>query len=53
VALFPMNQRAEDPLMGAPTPAEPRQLRELPLRSVEPVKAAAPAVGRVVTPEAG
>ena len=29
VALFPMNQRAEDLLMGAPSPATPRQLREL------------------------
>ncbi len=32
VALFPMNQRAEDLLMGAPAPATPRQLRELHLR---------------------
>ena len=32
VALFPMNQRAEDILMGAPTPATPKQLRELHLR---------------------
>ena len=29
VALFPMNQRAEDLLMGAPSPATPKQLREL------------------------
>ena len=27
VALFPMNQRAEDLLMGAPAPATPKQLR--------------------------
>jgi aspartyl-tRNA synthetase len=32
VALFPMNQRAEDILMGAPAPATPKQLRELHLR---------------------
>ena len=36
ISLFPMNQRAEDLLMGAPTPAEPRSLRELHLRVVEP-----------------
>ena len=39
ITLFPMNQRAEDLLMGAPSPAEPRQLRELALRVVEPPKA--------------
>ncbi len=32
VSLFPMNQRAEDLLMGAPAPAAPKQLRELHLR---------------------
>jgi aspartyl-tRNA synthetase len=32
VALFPMNQRAEDILMGAPSTATPKQLRELHLR---------------------
>jgi aspartyl-tRNA synthetase len=32
VALFPMNQRAEDLLMGAPSPATGRQLRELHIR---------------------
>ena len=36
ISLFPMNQRAEDLLMGAPSLAEPRQLRELHLRVVEP-----------------
>ena len=39
ITLFPMNQRAEDLLMGAPSPADPRQLRELALRVVEPPKA--------------
>jgi aspartyl-tRNA synthetase len=32
VALFPMNQRAEDLLMSAPSPASTKQLRELHLR---------------------
>jgi aspartyl-tRNA synthetase len=36
ITLFPMNQRAEDLLMGAPSNPEPRQLRELHLRVVEP-----------------
>ena len=35
ITLFPMNQRAEDLLMGAPSPAEPKQLRELSIRVVE------------------
>jgi len=39
ITLFPMNQRAEDLLMGAPSPAENKQLRELHLRVVEPPKA--------------
>ncbi len=38
VALFPMNQRAEDILMGAPAPATPKQLRELHLRGNAPEK---------------
>ncbi len=38
VTLFPMNQRAEDLLMGAPSPAGPKQLRELHVRVVEPGK---------------
>ncbi len=38
VALFPMNQRAEDLLMGAPSPATPRQLRELNIRVAAPAK---------------
>ena len=38
ITLFPMNQRAEDLLMGAPSSPEPRQLRELSLRVVEPPK---------------
>lgn len=32
ITLFPMNQQAEDLLMGAPSPASPKQLRELHVR---------------------
>ena len=32
ISLFPMNQRAEDLLMGAPSEATPKQLRELSIR---------------------
>jgi aspartyl-tRNA synthetase len=38
ITLFPMNQRAEDLLMSAPSPAEPKQLRELHIRVIEPSK---------------
>jgi aspartyl-tRNA synthetase len=40
VIAFPMNQKGEDLMMGAPSPAEPKQLRELHLRIVEPPKEA-------------
>jgi aspartyl-tRNA synthetase len=36
VVLFPMNQRAEDLLMGAPSEITPKQLRELHIRVVPP-----------------
>jgi aspartyl-tRNA synthetase len=36
VTLFPMNQRAEDLLMGAPSEVTPKQLRELNIRVVLP-----------------
>jgi len=36
VALFPMNQQAQDLLMGAPSPASPAQMRELSLRAIPP-----------------
>ena len=39
ITLFPMNQRAEDLLMGAPSVPEAKQLRELHIRVVEPPKA--------------
>jgi aspartyl-tRNA synthetase len=32
ISLFPMNQQAEDLLMGAPSEVEPKQLRELSIR---------------------
>ncbi|MDB5562557.1 MAG: Aspartyl-tRNA synthetase [Hyphomicrobiales bacterium] len=38
ITLFPMNQQAEDLLMGAPSPASPRQLRELHIRVNVPEK---------------
>ncbi len=39
ISLFPMNQRAEDLLMGAPSEATPKQLRELSIRvAVDPGK---------------
>ncbi len=34
ITLFPMNQRAEDLLMGAPSPATAKQLRELGIKTV-------------------
>jgi aspartyl-tRNA synthetase len=36
VTMFPMNQKAEDLLMGAPSEVSPRQLRELHIRIVAP-----------------
>jgi len=36
VVLFPMNQRAEDLMMGAPAEVTPKQLRELHIRVVKP-----------------
>jgi aspartyl-tRNA synthetase len=38
VALFPMNQKAEDLLMGAPSQADMPQLRDLHIRVVEPAR---------------
>ena len=38
ITLFPMNQRAEDLLMGAPSLPESRALRDLHIRIVEPQK---------------
>ena len=38
ITLFPMNQRAEDLLMGAPSAPEPKALRDLHIRVIEPPK---------------
>ncbi len=38
VIAFPMNQKGQDLMMGAPSKAEPVQLRELMLRTIEPPK---------------
>jgi aspartyl-tRNA synthetase len=38
ISLFPMNQRAEDLLMGAPSEVTPKQLRELHIRLNLPAK---------------
>ena len=38
ITLFPMNQRAEDLLMGAPSEASPKQLREAHIRVIKPEK---------------
>jgi aspartyl-tRNA synthetase len=38
VVLFPMNQRAEDLMMGAPSEATPKQLKELQIRLDLPKK---------------
>ena len=38
VIMFPMNQKAEDLMMGAPSTVHPKQLRELHIRSIEPPK---------------
>jgi aspartyl-tRNA synthetase len=40
ISLFPMNQQAQDLLMGAPSEAEPKHLRELHIRVVAPDKKA-------------
>jgi aspartyl-tRNA synthetase len=40
VALFPMNQQASDLLMGAPSPVDGKQLRELGIRVAEGAKKA-------------
>ena len=38
VVLFPMNQKAEDLMMSAPSPVSSKQLRELHIRVVVPPK---------------
>ena len=38
VIMFPMNQQAQDLLMGAPSEVSPKQLRELHIRLALPEK---------------
>ncbi|HEX8126148.1 MAG TPA: aspartate--tRNA ligase [Allosphingosinicella sp.] len=51
VVLFPMNQRAEDLMMGAPGVVSAKQLRELNIRLVEPAGAAKKDPAKAVAPE--
>ncbi|MBN2971946.1 aspartate--tRNA ligase [Roseomonas aeriglobus] len=57
ITLFPMNQRAEDLLMGAPSLAMPKQLKELSIKVAEQAKPGATAgtstqpIAAVVKPE--
>ncbi|HEX8256219.1 MAG TPA: aspartate--tRNA ligase [Allosphingosinicella sp.] len=51
VVLFPMNQRAEDLMMGAPSEVSAKQLRELNIRLVEPAGAAKKDPAKAVAPE--
>jgi len=37
VTMFPMNQQAEDLLLGAPAPSGPEQLKEIHIRVVQPI----------------
>ena len=38
VIAFPLNQRAQDLMMGAPSAVSPQQLRDVHVRTVEPPK---------------
>ena len=51
VVLFPMNQRAEDLMMGAPGVVSAKQLRELNIRVVEPAGAAKMDPATAVAPD--
>ena len=52
VIVFPMTQKAEDLMMGAPNFATERQMKELNLRSTAPVTKATD-VDSAVAPSAG
>ncbi|MDB5667564.1 MAG: aspS [Alphaproteobacteria bacterium] len=51
VVLFPMNQRAEDLMMNAPSEVSARQLKELNIRIVPPAGTAARDPAKAVAPE--
>jgi aspartyl-tRNA synthetase len=51
VVLFPMNQRAEDLMMGAPSEVSAKQLRELNIRVVDPAGAGRKDPAKAVAPE--
>ncbi|HEX8533452.1 MAG TPA: aspartate--tRNA ligase, partial [Allosphingosinicella sp.] len=51
VVLFPMNQKAEDLMMGAPSTVSMKQLRELNIRIVEQPGAAKKETAALVAPE--
>ncbi len=52
VVLFPMNQKAEDLMMGAPSEVTAKQLRELHIRIVPPTgTSSGPAPAKLVAPE--
>jgi aspartyl-tRNA synthetase len=51
VVLFPMNQKAEDLMMGAPSEVSAKQLRELNIRIVEPAGAPKKDTAKVVAPD--
>ena len=51
VVLFPMNQRAEDLMMNAPSEVTAKQLRELHIRIVEPAGTAKQDPAKTVAPE--
>jgi aspartyl-tRNA synthetase len=55
VIVFPMTQKAEDLMMGAPAYVTPKQLRELNIRVVDQpgAKPGAQPVGEAVSPKAG
>ena len=53
VIVFPMTQKAEDLMMGAPAFVTPKQLRELNIRVVEQPGAPKKAAEDAVAPNAG
>jgi aspartyl-tRNA synthetase len=54
VVLFPMNQKAEDLMMNAPSAVTLKQLRELHIRVVDqPAAKPAVPVAQAVAPDAG